>query len=105
MEINTITSRFKKLTDEEREKLRCTGACFACRQLGHMSSQCPRRTNQALRHVEEVRMKIRKLTPDAKIPRQQTKGAIGLDLHANQKVVIPTNIRQVIPTGIAAEVP
>src|SRR4051794_13565629 len=50
-------------------------------------------------------MKIRKLTPDAKIPRPQMKGAIGLDLHANQKVVIPTNTREVIPTGIAAEVP
>src|SRR3954467_5213615 len=50
-------------------------------------------------------MKIRKLTPDAKIPRPQTNGAIGLDLHANQKVVIPTNTREVVPTGIAAEVP
>src|SRR4051794_13218060 len=70
-----------------------------------MSSQCPRRTNQTLCHVEEVRMKIRKLTPDAKIPRPQTTGAIGLDLHANQKVVISTNTREVVPTGIAAEVP
>src|SRR3954469_23916777 len=105
MEIDTITLHFKKLTDEEREKLRRAGACFACRQPGHMSSQCPRRTNQTLRHVEEVRMKIRKLTPDAKIPRPQTNGAIGLDLHANQKVVIPTNTREVVPTGIAAEVP
>src|SRR3954462_9030042 len=50
-------------------------------------------------------MKIRKLTPDAKIPRPQTNRAIGLDLHANQKVIIPTNTREVIPTGIAAEVP
>src|SRR3954449_5367825 len=105
MEIDTITPRFKKLTDEEREKLRRVGACFACRQPGHMSSQCPRRTNQTLRHVEEVRMKVRKLTPDAKIPQPQTNGAIGLDLHANQKVVIPTNTREVVPTGIAAEVP
>src|SRR4051812_1500840 len=105
MEIDTITPHFKKLTDEEREKLRRAGACFAFRQPGHMSSQCPRRTNQTLRHVEEVRMKIRKLTPDAKIPRPQTNRAIGLDLHANQKVIIPTNTREVISTGIVAEVP
>src|SRR4051812_44488293 len=105
MEIDTITPRFKKLTDEEREKLRHAGACFACRQPVHMSSQCPRCMNQTLRHVEEVRMKIRKLTPDAKIPRPQTNGAIGLDLHTNQKVVIPTNTREVVPTGITAEVP
>src|SRR3954467_1080494 len=70
-----------------------------------MSSQYPRRTNQTLRYVEEVRMKIRKLTPNAKIPRPQTNRAIGLDLHANQKVVIPTNMQEVVPTGIAAEVP
>src|SRR3954447_22373582 len=50
-------------------------------------------------------MKIRKLTPDAKIPRPQTNGAIDLDLHTNQKVIIPTNTREVIPTGIIAEVP
>src|SRR4051812_48194757 len=105
MEIDMITLRFKKLTDEEREKLRRAGACFACRQPGHMSSQCPRRTNQTLRHVEEVRMRIKKVTPDAKIPQTQTKGAIGLDLHANQEVVIPTKQRVVIPTGIAAEIP
>src|SRR3954453_17521024 len=74
MEIDTITPRFEKLTDEEREKLRRAGACFACRQPRHMSSQCPRRTNQTLRHIEE-------------------------------KVVIPTNTREVVPTGIAAEVP
>src|SRR3954464_14503228 len=68
MEIDTITPRFKKLTDEEREKLRRTGACFTCRHPGHISSQYPRCTNQTLQHVEEVRMKIRKLTPDARAP-------------------------------------
>src|SRR3954451_22302748 len=70
-----------------------------------MSSQCPRRTNQTLRYVEEVRMRIKKVTPDAKIPQIQTKGAIGLDLHANQEVIIPTKQRVVVPTGIAAEIP
>src|SRR4051794_16784066 len=50
-------------------------------------------------------MRIKKVTPDAKIPQTQTKGAIGLDLHANQEVVIPTKQRVVVPTGIAAEVP
>jgi dUTP pyrophosphatase len=105
MEIDTITPRFKKLTDEEREKLRRAGACFACRQPGHMANQCPRRTNQTLRHVEEVRMKIKRITPDAKVPRTQTEGAIGLDLHANQKVIIQTKQREVVPTGIAAEIP
>src|SRR3954454_13996623 len=50
-------------------------------------------------------MRIKKVTPDAKIPQIQTKGAIGLDLHANQEVVIPTKQRVVVPIGIAEEIP
>src|ERR1700733_1816471 len=50
-------------------------------------------------------MKVKRVTQDAKMPQTQTKGAIGLDLHANQKVVIPTRQREVVPTGIAAEIP
>ena len=50
-------------------------------------------------------MKVRKITPDARIPKAQTSGAIGLDLHANKEVVIPTKQREVIPTGIAVEIP
>src|ERR1700733_7281966 len=50
-------------------------------------------------------MKVRRVTKDARMPQAQTKGAIGLDLHANQKVVIPTRQREVVPTGIAAEIP
>src|SRR3954470_6963749 len=72
-----------------------------------MASQCPRKTTQAVRNIQEkeVRMKIKKVTPDAKIPQIQSSGAIGLDLHANKEVVIPIKQREVVPTGIAVEIP
>src|SRR4051812_24318219 len=104
---NQNIPRLKKLTEEEREKLRRTGACFACRQPGHLASQCPKRITQTLRNIQEkeVRMRIKKTTTDTMIPQTQTPGAIGLDLHANKKITIPTKQREVVPTGIAVEVP
>lgn len=36
-------TNLSKLTDAERARLRAIGACFRCRQTGHMSSQCPLR--------------------------------------------------------------
>lgn len=47
MDLNAVdngnNTRLAKLTDSERERLRASGACFRCRQPGHMSSQCPLR--------------------------------------------------------------
>ena len=36
------TRQYTHLTDEECENLRQMGACFQCRQRGHMINQCPR---------------------------------------------------------------
>ena len=110
MEIDNIQRAFKKRTEEERNKLRSLGAYFNCRHVehmvskcpnstcryykeqGHTVSRCPKKPTQALRNIEgkEVRMKVRKITPDATIPKIQTPGAIGLDLHTNKEVIIPT---------------
>ena len=50
MEVDGI--RRTKLTDAERDKLRKAGACFFCREVGHMSKQCPRRKKKTIAAVE-----------------------------------------------------
>jgi Ty3 transposon capsid-like protein len=39
-EINAIAGPLKKLSNEERDRLRKEGRCFRCRQKGHMSATC-----------------------------------------------------------------
>jgi hypothetical protein len=41
MDIGMIRITRKKLTDQEREQLRLIGACYKCRQKGHISRNCP----------------------------------------------------------------
>src|SRR5947209_5538994 len=90
-----------KLTDEERERLKKIRACFYCRQEGHMAIHCPQKkkdkrntSNDASLNIinknnEQANvLKVKKLTDDAKVPQQQSAGAIGLDLHANETQVI-----------------
>ncbi|KAF5359911.1 hypothetical protein D9758_013968 [Tetrapyrgos nigripes] len=38
---NLSFTPLSKLTPDERDRLRKLGACFACRQTGHMSNECP----------------------------------------------------------------
>lgn len=45
--VNFGTLRRGPLTDNEREYLRNNYGCFACRQLGHISFNCPNRLNPA----------------------------------------------------------
>jgi dUTP pyrophosphatase len=48
---------------------------------------------------------IRRLRPDAHVPRQAYEGDAGLDLAACEGVVIAPQERSVVPTGIAVEIP
>ncbi|KAF5359910.1 hypothetical protein D9758_013969 [Tetrapyrgos nigripes] len=38
---NSSFTQLPKLTPDERDRLRKLGACFICRQTGHMSNECP----------------------------------------------------------------
>ncbi|KAF5338672.1 hypothetical protein D9758_018036 [Tetrapyrgos nigripes] len=38
---NLSSNPLPKLTPDERDRLRKLGACFTCRQTGHMSNECP----------------------------------------------------------------
>ena len=33
--------RLKRLTEEEREKMRKEGRCYKCRRMGHIARNCP----------------------------------------------------------------
>jgi dUTP pyrophosphatase len=49
-------------------------------------------------------IKFKKLRPDAQIPKQQTSGSAGMDLHAylpNQKIVLGPREWKLIPCGFA----
>ena len=54
-----------------------------------------------------VKVEIKKLDPNAKIPTYQSKGASGLDLMAYLKKPqsIPSKTSKIIPTGIALSIP
>ena len=42
--------RFTQLTDEEKQKLRETEACFKCQQKGHILRYCPTRQNGSTKY-------------------------------------------------------
>jgi hypothetical protein len=42
MDVDAMKTRFKKLTDKERQEYMREGKCFRCRQKGHMSRNCPK---------------------------------------------------------------
>jgi dUTP pyrophosphatase len=50
-------------------------------------------------------LKIKRLSPDAKLPTRATDNAAGLDLYGLIDCALPPNTRAVIPTGLAMEVP
>lgn len=54
-----------------------------------------------------MEMRIKKLEEHAVLPKRQTQGSVGYDLHAclSRPVKIPSGERRVIPTGIAVELP
>ena len=52
-----------------------------------------------------TRVRIRRLTPSAAIPRYETGGAAGFDLSASQDTFVQPGEVKLVPTGLAIEVP
>lgn len=52
-----------------------------------------------------MKIKIKKLHPDAKMPTQGTTCAGGYDLYASQGVMLLKDVPTKVPTGIAIEIP
>ena len=52
-----------------------------------------------------MELRLRKLHPDAIIPKYQHEGDAGVDLHAIESVVIAPHTTALIKTGLAAEIP
>ena len=48
---------------------------------------------------------VRRLRPDANVPKQAYEGDAGLDLSACEAVVLAPGSRAVVPTGLAVEIP
>ena len=118
MDLDTIDKNKKnKLTPKEKEHLKKAGACFFCRQPGHIATKCPKKTAEPKRILvlskdtqghqvkQEVVLNFMRVNPKAQIPQAQSEGAIGLDLQSVQQVTIPTHERRLIPTGLAIEIP
>lgn len=47
IQIDVVQNVFTKLTDRERDELRRKGACFYCRETGHISRNCPNRKKRS----------------------------------------------------------
>ncbi len=52
-----------------------------------------------------MEIKIKKLHPDAIIPKYAHEGDAGMDLYSIEEITIPSGKRIIIPTGISIELP
>ena len=95
--------------DQVKPKTQDTRTCYYCKQVGHFANVCPEappcnickkkghrtancRDRRQVRKVQpedkEVIMKVKKTSSNAIILKIQTSGAIRLDLHANEEVIV-----------------
>lgn len=52
-----------------------------------------------------MKIRIKKLHPDAKMPTRGTSGAAAFDLYASKTVGLPPSLAVKVPTGLAFEIP
>ena len=54
---------------------------------------------------KKIRLKFKKLYPDAKIPSYATPGSAGMDIRSIEDVTIGPNRTSIVSTGIAVDIP
>jgi dUTP pyrophosphatase len=52
-----------------------------------------------------MKIKIKKLTENAIIPKYMTSGSVGFDIHSNHKVIFPPECMGMVHTGLAVQIP
>ncbi|KAG6507875.1 hypothetical protein ZIOFF_033228 [Zingiber officinale] len=57
------------------------------------------------RNVTFEFLKVKRLTPTARIPERRSAGAAGYDLFLDQNIIIPAHDRMIVSTGISMEFP
>ena len=50
---NFNQNRFQRLSNEERNRFMQEGRCFICKQVGHISRNCPNRSKTNIRSIQE----------------------------------------------------
>ena len=50
---NFNQNRFQRLSNEERNRFMQEGRCFICKQVGHISRNCPNRSRTNIRSIQE----------------------------------------------------
>jgi dUTP pyrophosphatase len=130
MDLDAI--KHMKLSEEEKEKLRKVGACYHCREKGHISSKCLKKKNKkkisaltiasvttkqaeladsnnpgdpSTALISLSTLKVQHLSEDAKDPVRKSEGAAGYDLYAAKALMISLYGQQLIPTDITIEIP
>lgn len=73
---STSAVRLRKLTDEERTKLRKEGRCFRCREAGHISAECPQggqnpQTRRQIRVATSTTASTTQAEPESAIARMR----------------------------------
>lgn len=97
--------KLRKLTDDERAKLRKEGRCFRCREVGHVSFDCPQRnkTNQGTQggqQSEYRRIRVAGSAPPPAAQQAEPDSAIGR-VRALFATLTPAEKEQVVNIGEA----